>query len=96
VLVSVICLQVLYSNVAHPKLAAFIKKNSWLVQSGEYLTFPQNQSEFKGGVQHYLDSIEEVRFFFSCLQLSSTSTHVSSNATSQLISIMDLVLIDGA
>lgn len=63
-LVSVICLQVLYSNVAHPKLAAFIKKNSWLVQSGEYLTFPQNQSEFKGGVQHYLDSIEEVRFFF--------------------------------
>lgn len=53
-------LKVLYSNVAHPKLAAFIKKNSWLVQSGEYLTFPQNQSEFKGGVQHYLDSIEEM------------------------------------
>ncbi|KAJ6711114.1 METHYLTRANSFERASE PMT28-RELATED [Salix koriyanagi] len=53
-------LKVLYSNVAHPKLAAFIKKNSWLAQSGEYLTFPQNQTEFKGGVQHYLDSIEEM------------------------------------
>ncbi|CAK7349294.1 unnamed protein product [Dovyalis caffra] len=53
-------LKVLYNNVAHPKLASFIKKNSWLVQSGEYLTFPQNQSEFKGGVGHYLESIEEM------------------------------------
>ncbi|KAL5558051.1 hypothetical protein UlMin_034262 [Ulmus minor] len=52
-------LKVFYKNVAHPKLAAFIKKHSWLVESGEYLTFPQNQSEFKGGVDHYLESIEE-------------------------------------
>lgn len=53
-------LKILYKNVAHPKLDAFIKKNSWMVQSGEYITFPQNQSEFKGGVQHYLESIEEM------------------------------------
>lgn len=56
-------LQILYKNVAHPKLAAYIKKHNWLVESGEYLTFPQNQSEFKGGVLHYLESIEEVSFF---------------------------------
>lgn len=54
--------QILHKNVAHPKLAAFVKKHSWVVESGEYLTFPQNQSEFKGGVLHYLESIEEVSF----------------------------------
>ncbi|KAJ9166091.1 hypothetical protein P3X46_020887 [Hevea brasiliensis] len=53
-------LKILYKNVAHPKLDAFIKKNSWLVQSGEYITFPRSQSEFKGGVQHYLESIQEM------------------------------------
>ncbi|KAL0325741.1 UNVERIFIED_CONTAM: putative methyltransferase PMT28 [Sesamum radiatum] len=53
-------LQILYQNVAHPKLAAYVKAQDWLVESGEYLTFPQNQSVFKGGIQHYLDSIEEM------------------------------------
>lgn len=58
-------LQILYKNVVHPKLVAYIKKHNWLVEDGEYLTFPQNQSEFKGGVLHYLESIEEVRFSYS-------------------------------
>ncbi|KAE8100229.1 hypothetical protein FH972_018151 [Carpinus fangiana] len=53
-------LKILYKNVAHPKLAAFVKKHSWMVESGEYLTFPEDQSEFKGGVVHYLESIEEM------------------------------------
>lgn len=53
-------LKILYKNVAHPKLAAYIKRHSWLMESGEYLTFPQNQSEFKGGINHYLESIEEM------------------------------------
>ncbi|XP_027330888.1 probable methyltransferase PMT28 [Abrus precatorius] len=53
-------LKILYKNVAHPKLAAYIKRHSWLMESGEYLTFPQNQSEFKGGIHHYLESIEEM------------------------------------
>ncbi|CAJ2675585.1 unnamed protein product [Trifolium pratense] len=53
-------LKILYKNVAHPKLAAYIKKHHWLADSGEYLTFPQNQSVFLGGVQHYLESIEEM------------------------------------
>lgn len=53
-------LKVLHKNVAHPKLSAFIKAHSWVSESGEYLIFPQNQSEFKGGVVHYLESIEEM------------------------------------
>ncbi|XP_065882061.1 probable methyltransferase PMT28 [Euphorbia lathyris] len=52
--------KILYKNIAHPKLDTFIKKNSWLVHSGDFLTFPQNQSELTGGVQHYLESIEEM------------------------------------
>ncbi|XP_059281123.1 uncharacterized protein LOC132034779 [Lycium ferocissimum] len=52
--------KILYKNVAHPKLAAFVKKGSWVVESGEYLTFPMNQSIPKGGIQHYLDFIEEM------------------------------------
>lgn len=55
-------LQILYRNVAHPKLAAYIETHSWLSLSGDYLTFPQNQSLFKGKAHHYVDSIEEVRF----------------------------------
>ncbi|KAI4316811.1 hypothetical protein L6164_024753 [Bauhinia variegata] len=53
-------LKILHKNVAHPKLVSYIKKHSWLMESGEYLTFPQNQSEFKGGILHYLESIEEM------------------------------------
>ncbi|GAV58866.1 Methyltransf_29 domain-containing protein [Cephalotus follicularis] len=52
-------LKIFHKNVAHPKLAAYIKRHSWIEESGEYLVFPENQSEFKGGVSHYLDSIEE-------------------------------------
>ncbi|RZC44564.1 hypothetical protein C5167_037512 [Papaver somniferum] len=53
-------LKVSYGNVEHPKLASFIKTQNWLMLSGEYLTFPSNQSEWKGGVLHYLDFIEEM------------------------------------
>lgn len=52
--------KILYKNVEHPKLATYIKTQDWLVESREYLTFPQNQSVFKGGIQHYLESIEEM------------------------------------
>lgn len=48
-----------FKNVAHPKLAQYIKTQSWVVESGDYLTFPQNQSELTGGIAHYLESIEE-------------------------------------
>ncbi|KAF6136271.1 hypothetical protein GIB67_042756 [Kingdonia uniflora] len=52
--------KILYKNVEHPRLASFIKNQSWVVQSEEHLTFPQNQSEFKGGALHYIDSIVEM------------------------------------
>ena len=61
-----VSVQILYKNVAHPKLAAYMKRHSWLMESGEYLTFPQNQAEFKGGIHHYLESIEEVSFLLRC------------------------------
>lgn len=64
--------QILYKNVAHPKLAAYIKRHSWLMESEEYLTFPQNQSEFKGGINHYLESIEEVSFLLGCVMFGSS------------------------
>lgn len=53
--------------MAHPKLAAFVKKQSWVVESGEYLTFPRNESVLKGGISHYLESIEEVKLNCSCI-----------------------------
>lgn len=52
--------KILYRNVEHPKLASFIRTKTWLMQSEEYLTFPQNQSEFHGGVHHYINSVEEM------------------------------------
>ncbi|GAB4852056.1 hypothetical protein Ancab_016249 [Ancistrocladus abbreviatus] len=53
-------LKILYKNVAHPKLAAYIKSQNWIMQFGDRLLFPQNQSETIGGVAQYLDSIEEM------------------------------------
>ncbi|KAG5613313.1 hypothetical protein H5410_024594 [Solanum commersonii] len=52
--------KILHKNVAHLKLEAFVKKGSWVVESGDYLAFPTNQSIPKGGIQHYLDFIEEM------------------------------------
>lgn len=53
-------LEIWYKNVAHPKLNAFVKTQNWVVGSGDYLTFPHNQSEIQGGILHYLESIEEI------------------------------------
>lgn len=53
-------LKIFHKNVAHPKLAEFIKKHNWVKESGEYLIFPSNQSEYRAGVLHYLEFIEEM------------------------------------
>lgn len=53
-------LKILYRNVAHPKLSAYVKSRRWVNLTGEYLMFPREESEFKGGVHHYLSSIEEM------------------------------------
>ncbi|XP_074279215.1 putative methyltransferase PMT28 [Silene latifolia] len=52
--------KILYKNVEHPKLTAYIKAENWTLQSEEYLVFPQNQSDVVNGVGHYLESIEEM------------------------------------
>lgn len=53
-------MQILYRNVAHPKLSAFVVTRKWLNLTGDYLVFAADESEFKGGVHHYLSSIEEM------------------------------------
>ncbi|KAL1207801.1 putative methyltransferase PMT28 [Cardamine amara subsp. amara] len=52
--------KILYKNVAHPKLAAYIKKHNWVNETSEYLTFPQNQTTFNGNVLQYLEFIQEM------------------------------------
>lgn len=47
--------------MGHPRLSAYIKTQTWLTISGEYLLFPREESEFKGGAHNYVDSVEEVR-----------------------------------
>ncbi|XP_019094419.1 PREDICTED: probable methyltransferase PMT28 [Camelina sativa] len=56
--------KIVYKNVAHPKLAAYIKKHNWVNDSGEYLTFPQNQTAFNGNVLQYLEFIQEVSIIY--------------------------------
>lgn len=63
-------LQIFYRNVAHPKLSAYVKTRRWVNMTGEYLMFPQDESEFKGGVRHYLGSIEEVSTFYHIFFMS--------------------------
>lgn len=60
--------QILYKNVAHPKLAGYIKKHNWVNESGEYITFPQNKTAFSGNVLQYLEFIQEVSII--CLEAS--------------------------
>ncbi|XP_010942964.1 probable methyltransferase PMT28 isoform X2 [Elaeis guineensis] len=52
--------KIFYKDVAHPKLSAFIKTQSWLNLSEEFLLFPREESEYKGGAQRYINSIEEM------------------------------------
>lgn len=37
-----------------------LANNNWVMESGEHLLFPSNQSENKGGMLHYLEFIEEL------------------------------------
>ncbi|KAL9244128.1 hypothetical protein vseg_017935 [Gypsophila vaccaria] len=52
--------KILYKNVEHPKLGAYIKAEGWVSLSEEYLVFPQNQSDVVNGVAQYVESIEEM------------------------------------
>ncbi|XBH95003.1 hypothetical protein VPH35_085645 [Triticum aestivum] len=52
--------KVWYGNVGHPRLSSYAKDHSWLNRTGEHLVFPPEESEFKGGAQHYIDTIDEM------------------------------------
>ncbi|CAM0876506.1 unnamed protein product [Alopecurus aequalis] len=49
-----------YGNVGHPRLSSYVKDQSWVNRTGEHLVFPAEESEFKGGARHYIQSIDEM------------------------------------
>ncbi|KAJ4786437.1 S-adenosyl-L-methionine-dependent methyltransferases superfamily protein [Rhynchospora pubera] len=48
-----------YANVPHTQLVQYKGHQNWLKVSGEYLTFPGGGTQFKHGVTHYIDVIQE-------------------------------------
>ncbi|CAL5203028.1 unnamed protein product [Lathyrus oleraceus] len=48
-----------YNNVPHPKLVEYKKEQNWVVKSGEYLVFPGGGTQFKDGVNHYINFIQK-------------------------------------
>ncbi|XP_045800839.1 probable methyltransferase PMT23 [Trifolium pratense] len=48
-----------YDNVPHPKLVEYKKEQNWVVKTGEYLVFPGGGTQFKEGVNHYINFIEK-------------------------------------
>ncbi|XP_059666783.1 probable methyltransferase PMT23 [Cornus florida] len=48
-----------FDNVPHPKLVEYKKEQNWVRSSGDFLVFPGGGTQFKHGVSHYIDFIEE-------------------------------------
>ncbi|KAL3837772.1 hypothetical protein ACJIZ3_022363 [Penstemon smallii] len=48
-----------YNNVPHPKLVEYKKDQRWVVKSGDYFIFPGGGTQFKDGVDHYIESVEK-------------------------------------
>ncbi|KAI9102069.1 hypothetical protein K1719_023579 [Acacia pycnantha] len=48
-----------YNNVPHPKLVEYKKDQHWVVKSGEYFVFPGGGTQFKDGVNHYIEYIQK-------------------------------------
>ncbi|KAL0299320.1 UNVERIFIED_CONTAM: putative methyltransferase PMT23 [Sesamum radiatum] len=48
-----------YNNVPHPKLTEYKKDQHWVVKSGDYFVFPGGGTQFKNGVNQYIESIEK-------------------------------------
>ncbi|KAL6531112.1 hypothetical protein OROHE_014181 [Orobanche hederae] len=46
-----------YSNVPHPKLVEYKKDQRWVVKSDDYFVFPGGGTQFKNGVNFYIESI---------------------------------------
>ncbi|XP_020571741.1 probable methyltransferase PMT23 isoform X2 [Phalaenopsis equestris] len=47
-----------YDNVPHPKLVEYKKDQNWVRKSGDYLLFPGGGTQFKDGVNSYIQFIE--------------------------------------
>lgn len=63
--------QVWYNNVPHPKLVDYKKDQHWVVKSGEYFVFPGGGTQFKEGVDHYVQYIQKV-----CCQMAPCPTNL--------------------
>ncbi|MFQ6643996.1 hypothetical protein Gotur_018287 [Gossypium turneri] len=48
-----------YNNVPHPKLVEYKKEQNWVRKSGDYFVFPGGGTQFKNGVQSYIDFIHK-------------------------------------
>lgn len=48
-----------YNNVPHPKLVEYKKDQHWVEKSGDYFTFPGGGTQFKDGVDQYIESIQK-------------------------------------
>ncbi|XP_051143642.1 probable methyltransferase PMT23 [Andrographis paniculata] len=46
-----------YNNVPHPKLVEYKKDQHWVVKSGDYFVFPGGGTQFKNGVDEYINSL---------------------------------------
>ncbi|CAA0821920.1 Probable methyltransferase PMT22 [Striga hermonthica] len=46
-----------YDNVPHPKLVEYKKDQRWVVKSDDYFVFPGGGTQFKNGVNYYIESI---------------------------------------
>ncbi|KAL0341244.1 UNVERIFIED_CONTAM: putative methyltransferase PMT23 [Sesamum radiatum] len=48
-----------YNNVPHPKLVEYKKDQRWVMKKGEYFYFPGGGTQFRNGVNFYINSIEK-------------------------------------
>ncbi|KAL3650292.1 hypothetical protein CASFOL_006695 [Castilleja foliolosa] len=46
-----------YDNAPHPQLVEYKKEQHWVVKSDDYFVFPGGGTQFKNGVNYYIDSI---------------------------------------
>lgn len=65
--------QIWYDNVPHPKLVEYKKDQNWVRKSGDYFVFPGGGTQFKQGVDHYIELIEKVLYIYVCVCLNVSS-----------------------
>ncbi|XP_030451232.1 probable methyltransferase PMT23 [Syzygium oleosum] len=48
-----------YNNVPHPKLVEYKRDQNWVQKSGDYFHFPGGGTQFKDGVDNYIQFVEK-------------------------------------